>query len=63
MVSIMSIFFLGDELSLRFTEELTCTRPFLFNVSLNRDDGGAALTVGRDLDVICRAELIEVAFR
>jgi hypothetical protein len=50
----------GDEISLRFTESIECSRPFRFNTSLKL--GGTTVPVENTLDLLCEGNKIEVAF-
>jgi hypothetical protein len=51
----------GDKIALRFTEDVLCDRPFPFVTSI-AINGGATKAVGSSVDIICKADTIEVAF-
>jgi hypothetical protein len=51
----------GDKIALRFTEDVLCDRPFAFAASI-AIDGGAVKPVGTSVDIICTTNTIEVAF-
>lgn len=51
----------GDKIALRFTEDVLCDRPFPFVTSI-AIVGGAVKPVGSSVDIICTTNTIEVAF-